>query len=157
MAAQKNYSYSTSKGVPGGKADISFDEVVTRINEADDGVLRFGMAAAAGTSPGSNVNVPGPDTTAEKIEGVVLHHPNTEQDRNGKVIIRKNASVGIMRKGRVWVRLADGIKPVYGQKAYVCILGDDAGAFTNIADGTLDIGAVFDSASDDSIAVIQLK
>lgn len=29
MAAQLNYNYGTPKGVPGGKFDIAFDEVVT--------------------------------------------------------------------------------------------------------------------------------
>lgn len=157
MAAQKNYTYSTPKGVPGGKVDLSFDEVITRINEAEDGVLKFGMAAAVGTAPGSNVTVPGADTTAEKIEGVVLCHPNTEQDRTGKVIVKRDATVGIMRKGHIWGRLAEGITPVYKEKAYVCITGDDAGTFTNVADGTLDIGATFGNASDDGIAIIILN
>ncbi len=157
MAAQTNYNYSTPKGVPGGKVDLSLDEVITRINEAEDGALKFGMAVAVGTAPGSNVNVPGADTTAEKIEGVVLYHPNTEQDRNGKVIVRKNASLGIMHRGHVWARTAAGVTPVYGEKAYVCLSGDDAGTFTNAADGALDIGATFGNASDDGIAVVILR
>ena len=33
MAAQLNYNYDTAKGVPGGKAYIDFDKVVTRRNE----------------------------------------------------------------------------------------------------------------------------
>ena len=131
MAAQTNYNYGTPKGVPGGKVDLSLDEVITRINEAEDGALKFGMAAAVGTAPGSNVNLPGTDTTAEKIEGVVLYHPNTEQDRNGKVVVRKNASLGIMRKGRIWGRTAADAAPVYGTKAYVVVDGDDAGTFTS--------------------------
>ena len=157
MAAQKDYRYSTPKGVPGGKVDISFDEVATRINEAEDGALKFGMAAAVGSAPGANVTIPGADTTAEKIEGVVLHHPNTEHSQDGKVVIKKDATVGIMTKGRVWARLAADIIPAYREKAYVCISGDDAGAFTNVADGALDIGAVFGNASDDGIAVIELR
>lgn len=157
MAAQKNYLYSTPKGIPGGKATIAFDEVITRINEAEDGVLKFGMVAAVGTTPGSNVNVPSADTTVEKIEGVVLHHPNTEQDTKGKVMIKQGATVGIMCKGYVWGRIADGVIPTYGEKAYVCISGNDAGMFTNVADGTLDIGASFGNASDDGIAIIVLK
>ena len=35
MAAQLNYNYDTAKGVPGGKAYIDFDKVVTRRNEND--------------------------------------------------------------------------------------------------------------------------
>lgn len=157
MAAQMDYNYGTSKGVPGGKVDISFDEVITRNNEAEDGVLKFGMAAAVGTVPGTGITVPGADTTAEKIEGVVLYHPNTEQDMNGNVVIKKGVSVGIMRKGHIWGRTAEGVTPAYGDKAYVSVTGDDAGTFTNVADGALDIGATFGNATDDGIAVIILK
>lgn len=157
MAAQKDYRYSTPKGVPGGKVDIAFDEVVTRINEAEDGALKFGMAAVVGSSPGHNVTVPGTGATAGGFDGVVLHHPNTEHGQDGVVRIKKDATVGIMRKGHVWARTADGITPAYGEKAYVCITGDDAGAFTNVADGALDVGAVFGNASDDGIAVIHLR
>lgn len=52
MAAQMNYSFDTPKGVAGGKVDLAYDEVVTRQNEEADGVLKFGMAAAVGTSAG---------------------------------------------------------------------------------------------------------
>lgn len=131
MAAQLNYDYGTSKGVPGGKVDISFDEVITRRNEAEDGVLKFGMAAAVGSAPGTGVTVPGVGTTAEKIEGVVLYHPNTEQDMNGNVVIRKGASLGIMKRGHIWGRLASDAFPKYNAKAYVVVDGDEAGAFTS--------------------------
>lgn len=157
MAAQMNYNYGTPKGVPGGKVDISYDEVITRKNEAEDGILKFGMAAVVGTAPGTGVTVPGLGATAEKIEGVVLYHPNTEQDMKGNVVIKKGASVGIMKKGHIWGRTASGITPVYGEKAYVSVTGNDAGTFTNAADGALDIGATFGNATDDGIAIIILK
>lgn len=157
MAAQLDYNYGTSKGVPGGKVDISFDEVVTRNNEAEDGVLKYGMAAAVGTVPGVNVTVPGAATTAAQVEGIVICHPNTEQDMKGNVIVKKNVSVGIMRKGHIWGRTAEGITPKYGEKAYVSVSGDDAGTFTNVEAGALDIGATFGNATDDGIAIIILK
>lgn len=157
MAAQTNYSYSTPKGVAGGKVDISLDEVVTRINEAEDGVIKYGMAVAIGSSPGSNVTLPGDDTTAEKIEGIVLCHPNTEQDTKGVVVVKQNVSLGIMRKGKIWGRTATDITPTYGEKAYVVKSGEDAGTFTNVADGALDIGAKFGKYTDDGIAVIELN
>lgn len=157
MAAQLDYSYSTPKGVPGGKFDIAFDEVVTRRNEAADGVLKFGMAAAVGTNKGTDVTVPSSGTTAAQIEGIVIYHPNTEQDMGGKVVVKNNASVGIMRKGHIWGRIAADITPAYGETAYVAVSGDDAGAFTNVASGALDIGAKFGKYTDDGIAVIELK
>lgn len=156
MAAQKNYSYSTPIGVPGGKVDLFHDEVVTRMNEEADGVLKFGMAVAQGSVAGHTVKLVGADTTAEKIEGVLLCHPNTEQDMNGKVIVKSNASVGVIVKGHVWGRLATGITPAYKETAYVVKSGNDAGAFTNVADGALDIGAKFGKYAENGIAVIEL-
>lgn len=165
MAAQMNYSFDTPKGVAGGKVDLAYDEVVTRQNEEADGVLKFGMAAAVGTSAGSTVKVPAAGTTKAQIEGVVLHAANTEQDMSGKVILKKDVSVGIMRKGHVWGRLAADAVTTYAQTAYVVTSGKDAGAFTHLETQTgddgaanLDIGAKFGNVSDtdNGIAVIEL-
>lgn len=155
MAAQMNYNFSTPKGVVGGKYDLAFDEVVTRSNENENGVMKFGLAVAQGTNVGHGVIVPVTGTTADKIEGITLCTP-TEQDTDGNVVIKKNATLGIMKHGNVWGRLANGVTPVYGNTAYVVVSGDDAGAFTTETSGTIDIGAKFGNASDDGIAVITL-
>lgn len=134
MAAQLDYGYSTPKGVAGGKVDIAFDEVITRKNEEADGVLKYGMAAKVGASKGTGVKVPTAGTTADQIEGVVLHAANTEQDMKGKVIVPNNASVGILRKGRIWGRIAPDAVPTYKAKAYVVVDGDYAGSFTHTSE-----------------------
>ena len=157
MAAQLDYGYSTPKGVPGGKVDISYDEVITRRNEEADGVLKYGMAAMVGTARGTGVKVPTAGTTAEQIEGIVLHAANTEQDMKGRVVVPNNASVGILRRGRIWGRTASDAAPAYKAKAYVVVDGGDAGTFTDKAEGNVDIGARFGGASDDGIAVIELN
>lgn len=157
MAAQLDYGYSTPKGVAGGKVDIAYDEVITRKNEEADGVLKYGMAAMVGTAKGTGVKVPASGATAEQIEGIVLHAANTEQDMKGKVVVPNNASVGILRKGRIWGRIASDATPTYKAKAYVVVDGDDAGTFTDKAEGTIDIGAKFGNASDDGIAVIEIN
>lgn len=157
MAAQLDYGYSTPKGVPGGKYDIAFDEVVTRSNENEDGVMKYGLAVATGTKAGSTVKVPTAETTKEQIEGIAIALPNTEQDMAGNVIVKKNRPLSIMKKGNIWGRLATGITPSYGEKAYVVVSGDDAGTFTTASESNLDIGAVFGNAYDNGIAVITLK
>ena len=157
MAAQLNYGYSTPKGVAGGKLDIAYDEVVTRKNEEEDGVLKYGMAAMIGTTKGTGVKVPVSGATAQQIEGIVLRAANTEQDMKGKVVVRKNASVGILRKGHVWGRIASDATATYGSTAYVVTDGDDAGTFTDKAEGNVDIGAKFGNAADDGIAVIEIN
>ena len=133
MAAQLDYGYGMSKGVPGGKYDLSSDEVITRTNEEKDGVLRFGMAAMVGTVPGTTVKVPSANATAQKIEGVVLAAENTEQDRKGRVVIQNNASVGIMTHGKIWGRISSDAVPVYRSSAYVVVDGEEAGSFTSVS------------------------
>lgn len=160
MAAQTNYNYSTPKGVPGGKYDIAFDEVVSRNNENDDGVMKYGMAVAQGSSAGKTVKVPVEGTTAAQIEGVAIALPNTEQDMEGNVVVKKNRTLSVMKSGNIWGRLADNTAPAAGANAYVNVKGEHAGEFTaTAADGTtVDIGAKFGNASDltTGIAVIVL-
>lgn len=131
MAAQLNYDYGTAKGVPGGKFDIAYDEVVTRKNEEENGVLKYGMAAMAGTSAGVTVKVPATGATLAQFEGVVLAAANTEQDMDGVVLVKKGTSVGVMKKGKVWGRTAEGCEATYGASALVVVDGDEAGSFTN--------------------------
>jgi len=157
MAAQLDYGYSTPKAVPGAKVDLVHDEVVARINEAEDKAVKYGMAVAVGTSAGHAVTVPTEGTTADKIEGVVVCHPNTEHDLNGDVIVKKGKTLSVMTKGRIWGRLATDVTPVYKAKAYVVVSGADAGTFTTAAEGNVDIGATFGRDTDNGIAVIELK
>nr|DAO80794.1 MAG TPA: hypothetical protein [Caudoviricetes sp.] len=157
MSAQIKYGYETVKGIAGSQYGIEFNDIVTRSNESDTGKLQFGMAVATGTSEGKSVKVP--DTSvidAKKIEGVVLRAGSTEMDMNGKVQIKQNDTVGILRKGKVWVKLASGATPSYKEKAYVVNSGDEAGKFTNVQGSNIDIGATFYNVSDENIAVIVL-
>ena len=156
MAAQTTYGYSIPKGVAGGKVNLFNDEVITRMNEEENGVLKFGMAVMTGATPGATVKI-AKGATKDQIEGVVLCHPNTEHDMDGKVVVKKNASVGVMTQGCIWGRLATGVTPTYKQTAYVVVTGNDAGTFTNVADGAVDIGAKFGKDVDDGIAVIVLN
>ena len=160
MAAQLNYNYSTPKGVPGGKVDISYDEVVTRINEAVDGDMKFGLAVVTGASAVVGVALPTSAATKDKFEGVVLHAENTEHDMSGKVKIKKDATLSIMRHGHVWGRIDSKATPTYGAPAYVIVDASvgEVGTFTNTASDskTVDIGAKFGSESDTGIAVIEL-
>ncbi len=158
MAAQLDYGYGMSKGVPGGKYDLSLDEVITRTNEEEDGVLKFGMAAMVGSTPGTTVKAAGAGATVAKIEGIVLHAANTEQDRKGRVVVPNNASVGIMRYGKIWARVAADVEPAYGDPLYVVTSGDDAGTLSN-ASGTDNVkinGCFIGEAEKEGIAPVLL-
>ena len=131
MAAQLKYSYNIPKGAPGEKFDISFDEVVTRMNqETNDGVLKFGVAAQTGDAPGVGIKIPVTGAAAKDIEGIVVRSANTERDMQGHVVVRSGASVSVMRRGKIWGRIASDAVPVFGAAAYVVLDGDEAGYFT---------------------------
>jgi len=156
MAAQLTYGFSTPKGLAGGKVDLADDVVASRTVEAADGVLKFGMAVAVGDNAGDGIKAVSEGITKDKIDGVLLHAANTEQDMSGKVVIKNGTTQSVMKKGHVWGRLATGAEATYKAAAYVVASGEDAGCFTNVADGNIDIGAVFGNATDTGIAVIEL-
>ena len=153
MAAQLDYGYSTPKGVAGGKVNLFHDEVITRMNEEENGVLKFGMAVMVGSKAGHTCKV-AKGATAEQIEGIALCNPTTEFDMNGNVVVKKGASIGVMKTGAIWARLATDVTPTYGAKAYVVVSGNDAGTFTTTASGNVDIGAKFGNETDDGIAIV---
>lgn len=161
MSAQLDYNYGTSKGVPGGKVNLADDEVITRQNEEKDGVMKAGLAVSVGSSAGTTVKIPVAGTKASQIEGVVLAHANVEQNMDGVVTIRKESELGVMKRGNIWARTAEGAEPQYGEKALVVISGKDAGCFTSVEDTengtTVDIGATFGKDTDKGIAVVVLK
>lgn len=134
MSVQTNYSYSTQKGIPGGLYDQSPYVIDTRLNEADSGEMLLGMGVVQGSSPGTNINLPAVGAVAETFEGVTVNGFTAQHDLEGNVSLMKKQSVGILRHGRIYVRLVGEITPAYGDKVHLCISGDDAGRFTNVAD-----------------------
>ena len=167
MAAQLDYGYALKRGLAGAKVDLTRDIVLSRRNEAADGALLFGLAVAVGTAAGTTVKLPSAKT--DVIEGVALYAGNTEEDRDGKAIVKKDVELDVMKKGHVWGRLAVKtaatestaavyVTPAYGATAYVVCSGDNAGRFTPTSDDTTkDIGATFGNATEDGIAVIYLN
>lgn len=135
MAAQTNYSYSTPLGVPGGIYDIHDNYIFTRQNEEEDGVLGYGVVVVPGEKKGKGSKLPTAETTREDCEGVVVYLPNTEQDMNGKVTIRKGRSLSVMRRGSVWVKITPDCEPEYGKKCYVIV---DSKSVADNAEGKID-------------------
>ena len=136
MSGQLSYSYQTPKGVAGGLLDISPYAIDSRINgEEEYGALKFGMGAVQGDNPGVNVLIPSTSSAASDFEGVVLTGFTQMMNTEGAANIAPLQTVGILRWGRAWVRLADGITPVYGESLYLIKTGDDAGLFTNDSGG----------------------
>ena len=133
MSAQTKYGFSTPIGSAGGIVDLAPYAIDSFLNEEKNGVLNFGVGVVQGTKPGVNIALPKTGATAAKFDGITTNNRTTEYDVDGKLAIRSGASVGVMRYGRIYARVADKVSPKYGDALYLIIEGDNAGMFTNTA------------------------
>ena len=156
MSAQLKYGYSTPMGAAGGIVDLAPYAIDTFLNENPTGVL-FGMGVVQGSKPGQNVKLPASGATAAKFEGIVTNNRTTEFDMEGKLSVKNGASVGVMRYGRVYGRVAAGVKPAYGEKVYLIVSGDEAGYFTNASSGNVAVAARFLSGVDTAAQIAQIE
>ena len=157
MGVQNSYNFTTRLGQPGGIVDLAPYAVDSFINEAENGAVKFGMGVVRGTTPGKNIKAPETGATADTFEGIVTNRRTNENGMFGGVELRKGIALGIMRWGRIYGLLAEGVTPAYGDAVYLVVNGDDAGCFTNTS-GT-DAVAVkgrFLGAASDGVAEIEL-
>lgn len=133
MSAQTRYGYSTPIGAAGGIVDLAPHAIDTFLNEEESGILRFGVGVVRGSKPGINIALPDDKATAAVFEGITTNNRTTEYDMEGKLHVRNGAAVGVMRYGKIYGRVAEGVEPAYGDAVYLLISGDEAGCFTNEA------------------------
>lgn len=134
--AQTRYGYTTPIGAAGGIVDIAPYAIDTFLNEEDNGVMKFGVGVVQGSNPGVNIAMPETGATAAKFEGITTNNRTTEYNVDGTLTVNKGASVGVMKYGRIYGRVATGATPAYGDALYLVISGDEAGYFTNEAGDT---------------------
>jgi len=159
MSAQTRYNYFSPIGVPGGIVDIAPYAIDTFLNSEENGVMVFGIGVVAGDIPGTNIAKAAEGAKATDFEGITTNNRTTEFDMDGKVAVRKGASVGVMRYGRIHARIATDAEPAYGDAVYMLTSGDEAGCFTNTAaEGAVAIKGRFLGGVDTSagVAVIEL-
>lgn len=155
MSAQTVYRFNSKMGAPGGISDLAPYAIDTFLNEEDHGVLKFGMGVVDGEKPGKTIAIP--DDAEGTFQGVVTNNRTTEYDLEGKIYIRHAASVGVMRYGRIYARLAKDVTPKFGDPAYVVVGEDeDAGLFTTEKSGTLAIPGRFLTGADNGVAMVEL-
>ena len=154
MSAQTKYGFSTPIGVAGGIYDIAPYAIDTFLNSEETGALKPGLGVVAGTKAGVEIAIP--TSASAALEGVVTNNRTTEFDMDGKMRMVKGASVGVMRYGRIYVRVAAGVEPAYGDAAYVVATGEEAGFFTTASSGTIAVKARFLGAAKDGIALVEL-
>lgn len=68
-----------------------------------------------------------------------------------------NHAVNVMDFGDIYIPVAEGVSPLDKESAYIILSGDDAGKFTNAADGNYDCGAFFRGSEEDGLARIELR
>ena len=154
MGAQTKYSFFTPIGVAGGIVDLAPYAIDTFLNEEETGKMKFGLGVIQGTTAGKQVKLP---ASAEgKFEGVTTNNLTTEYDLEGKIHVRKGVAIGVMRYGRIYVRVADQKTPKYGDPLYVVATGAEAGYFTTDAASNIEVAGRFLGTVSDGIAEAEL-
>ena len=142
MSAQRSYRFNAPLGTAGGIVDLAPYAIDTFTNEENTGVMHFGFGVVKGTNAGVGVKLPSAIT--DVFEGVAINNRTTEYDMDGNVRITKDAALGVMRYGRVYVCIASGLTVAYGDSVYLICTGNDKGKFTNTpGDNTLLVDAKF--------------
>ena len=155
--AQMRYGFTHPVGGAGGILDLAPYEINTFLNEEETGTMKHGVGVVAGTIPGTNAKLPATGAKATDFLGVVVNNRTTELDLEGGLHIKKGAALGVMRYGRVLVRLAEDVEPAYGEAVYLIVDGDEAGCFTNAAEGNVAVKAKFVGGVDNTAAVAPIE
>ena len=158
MSAQTSYTQATPRGAAGGFFDLSDHAVNTRINGETGNAMKFGMGVVQGTTPGSDIKLPGSTATSDKFEGITVNGYTSEMDRDGKVTLSPGVSVGVMEYGKIWARIKANDAPAYGNKLYLIVSGANAGLFTKTAGSdTIEVpGRFIGSKGTGDIAPVEL-
>jgi len=157
MSAQTSYKFFPAIGVAGGIVDLAPYAVDTFKNEEATGAMLFGLGVVKGTAAGQQVKKPVSGSTAADFEGVAVNNLTTEYDMEGKIHILNGAPIGVMRYGRVYVRVATGATPEYGDALYMVKTGDEAGYFTDSSSSTVAVKGRFLGAADASNGVAPVE
>ncbi len=134
MSAQTTYKFSSPIGSPGGLVDLAPHAIDTLLNGENTGVMKFGVGVVRGTKAGVEVKLPTGVSTAAVFEGITVNNRTTEYNMEGVTHLRKGKTLGILRYGRIYARVAEDATPAYGDQLYLIPSGDEAGYFTDDAD-----------------------
>lgn len=160
MAAQTQYKFGSQLGAAGGIVDLAPYAIDTFLNEEETGKMVFGVGVVHGTTEGTHIKLPTASAAVTDFEGVTTNNRTTEYDLAGKVYIRENASIGVMKYGRIYARVKTGVEPAYGDSVYLVTSGDEAGYFSNASADGIAVKARFlkgvDTIANVQIAPIEL-
>jgi hypothetical protein len=147
--AQLNYNYNQGVATAGLLRDTAPHTIVARANgEATPGAqgtpvaVLFGYGVVVGNNPGKDAKLPVVGSTAAQFEGVVVAGIKP-MDLEGNIALDPTYTLSVLKWGRVWVRVADGLTINYGDAVCLVNSGTDAGKFTNSSSGAIAINAKF--------------
>lgn len=157
MSLWTEYSQQTPKGTAGSLFDLTVHTVDSFRNTEADGTLLPGVGVVHGPNPGADISLPAEGATADKFVGVVMYGGSNELDMKNNLNIPNGYQVSVMRHGRVWVKMAEGDEPSYGDPVYLVAGGDGAGRFTTDAEGGgIPINARIIEVGSNGLAAIEL-
>ena len=161
MSAQTSYRFGTPIGSPGGIIDLAPYAIDTFLNDEPNGVMMFGLGVVQGDNAGTCIKLPTTADDTSVFEGVVVNNRTREYDLEGRIYIRHGVSAGVMRYGRVYVRVAEGEDAIeksikYGDPLYVITKDADIGRFTNKEDSNLKVAGRFLGGVDEGVAPVEL-
>ena len=157
MSAQTRYRFSTPVGMAGGISDLAPYAIDSFMNEEATGTMLFGLGVVSGTKAGTQIKKPVAASTAANFEGITSNNLTTEYDLEGGIHIRNKAAIGVMKYGRIYARVADGVTPAYGDALYLIKSGDEAGYFTNSSSGTIAVKGRFMGPKDATNGIAEVE
>ena len=161
MSAQTTYKFDTVRGCAGGIYDLAPYEINTFINAEADNDMAFGIGVTTyvdGDTVAHPDSIMKPTAASQPFLGVTVNNRTRENDRNGDLEILNKTAVGVMRWGRVYVRVKTGKEPKFGDAAYVLTSGTEAGFFSPTSTDGDAVQAVFGSEKDsNNVALLILK
>lgn len=158
MGAQTTYKFFPSKGVAGGIVNLQPYAIDSYVNEEPYGVMEYGVGVVAGTTD-KQIKMPTSASAATDFLGVTVNNRTTEYNIMGELDIWNKYAVGVMRYGRIYVKVKSTAPGVFtdvaaGDPAYLVInTSGEIGKFTNAAGKDTDdvaINARFASAQDEN-------
>jgi hypothetical protein len=126
--------------------------------------LKFSLAgsgititvAAVVTGGASQATFTSAAYTTAVFLGVARHMELSYKEGTG--FYPQGVMVNVMTHGRIAIPVADDAGPGNGKKAYVILSGNDAGKFTDVADGAYDCGCYFRSGRiEGNLALVEVR
>lgn len=114
--SQTSYNINQPEAFAGMKGEAVFDQVESFAVEPAAGI-RFGLAVKPGTDPNKQVDIVDAGAT---IRGITVHQHVEKALDTGDALYKQEQTAGIMRKGKIWMRVS-GTAPAVDAVVYAMV------------------------------------